>query len=70
MPYNLCTADPKQNCILYLTEDLQIGIDTLLTTVTDQSELQSYIHHIIYGATHPESDDDGDGFGDGMYDYL
>ena len=72
-PNYTCTADPETGIahVEIPTEDLQIGIDTLLITVTDQSELQSSTSTtIIYGATHPESDDDGDGFGDGMYDIF
>jgi hypothetical protein len=48
-------------------DELERGVDTLLATVTDQSELQAFASTtIIYGAPFAESDDDGDGFGDSL----
>ena len=42
-----------------------MGIDTILVTITDQSELQSFASFTyLFGADYPESDDDGDGYGD------
>ena len=50
-------------------ENLTRGLDTLLVTVIDQSELQaSASTSILYGDVHVDSDDDGDGFGDGIHD--
>ncbi|MEC8380148.1 MAG: MopE-related protein [Myxococcota bacterium] len=46
-------------------EDLEVGIDTILVTITDQSELQSFASFTyLFGTDYPESDDDGDGYGD------
>jgi hypothetical protein len=48
------------------TELLEEGTDTLLVTVTDQSERYSYASTtVIWADGHPEDDDDGDGWGDG-----
>jgi hypothetical protein len=45
-------------------ENLVAGVDTLLVTVTDQSELQGFASTtILFGTSYPESDDDGDGYG-------
>jgi hypothetical protein len=46
-------------------ELLEEGTDTLLVTVTDQSELYSYASTtVLWASTHPDDDDDGDGWGD------
>jgi hypothetical protein len=46
-------------------ENLITGIDTLLITVTDQSELQGFASTtVLFGTSFPDSDDDGDGYGD------
>ncbi len=40
------------------------GVDSLLITVTDQSQLQGFASTtILFGADFPDSDDDGDGYG-------
>ena len=47
-------------------ENLLPGVDSLLVTVTDQSQLQGFASTtILFGADFPDSDDDGDGYGDG-----
>jgi MYXO-CTERM domain-containing protein len=44
---------------------LQIGTDTLLVTVTDQSENRATASTtVLWGSYYPDSDDDGDGWGD------
>ena len=45
--------------------DLEVGVDTLLVTVTDGNEAQAQASTtILYQVGFPESDDDSDGFGD------
>ena len=45
-------------------DELEVGTDTYSVTVTDQSELQGYASTtVIFGSIYPESDDDGDGYG-------
>ena len=45
-------------------ENLGLGVDTWLITVTDQAELQAFASTtVIFGDNYPESDDDGDGYG-------
>lgn len=45
-------------------ENLVPGVDSLVVTVTDQSQLQGFASTtILFGADFPDSDDDGDGYG-------
>ena len=46
-------------------EDVGVGIDTIKVQVTDASEIISYASiSVLWNAAFPESDDDGDGWGD------
>lgn len=47
------------------TENLINGVDTWLITITDQSELQAFASTtVLFGEGFPDSDDDGDGYGE------
>ena len=47
-------------------DNLALGVDSLVVTVTDQSQLQGFASTtILFGADFPDSDDDGDGYGNG-----
>jgi hypothetical protein len=62
-----CSPDSETGLINieFPSEDLEVGVDTILITVTDHSELQGFSSFTyLFGTDYPESDDDGDGYGD------
>jgi hypothetical protein len=61
-----CSAESENGYVVVNvpTENLITGIDTWLITITDQSELQAFASTtVLFGEGFPESDDDGDGYG-------
>lgn len=61
-----CTAEAANGYVEVEVpvENVIPGIDTWLITVTDQGELQAFASTtVLFGEPFPDSDDDGDGFG-------
>jgi hypothetical protein len=62
-----CTPTDESGHV-YVTipsDELEVGTDTLVVTVTDQAEVKSYASTtLLYMAGYPSSDDDGDGYGE------
>ncbi|MDP2309233.1 MAG: putative metal-binding motif-containing protein [Pseudomonadota bacterium] len=61
-----CTAADESGHVYVVipAEDLEPGVDTLLVTVTDGSDVSAYASiSVVINSDYPADDDDGDGYG-------